>query len=91
MKKPEDSDQTPWWQPSLILFTKLSAWIGTPVILAVFIGKYLDKKFNTEPWLFLTSVGVAFIFSMFALIYIGMREMKKIEKDAEELKNKKDK
>ncbi|KKR21638.1 MAG: hypothetical protein UT48_C0005G0011 [Parcubacteria group bacterium GW2011_GWE2_39_37] len=90
MKKTENSDQTPWWQPSLILFTKLSAWIGTPVIIAVFVGKYLDKQFNTEPWLFLSCVGVAFVFSMFALIYIGMNEMRKIdEQEKKEDRSKK--
>lgn len=70
----------------MILFTKLSGWIGSPVILAVIVGKYLDKKFNTEPWLFLLSVGIAFVFSMIGLVYYGLREMKKIEEEEERKK-----
>lgn len=71
----------PWWQPSLILFGKLSGWIAGPVIIAIFLGKYLDKKYNTEPWLFLLSVGVAFIFSIFGIVRDSLKEMKRIEKE----------
>lgn len=91
MKNADNSANNSWWQPGLVLFFKLSSWIGGPVIVAVFIGKYLDKHFKTEPWLFLLCVGIAFVFSMFALIYFGTAEMKKIEDEAKKLKNKQDK
>jgi F0F1-type ATP synthase assembly protein I len=73
---------TPWWQPGMFLFFRLSGWIGGPVIIAVFVGKWLDRKYNKEPWLFLISVGVAFVFSMFGIVYDTTRAMKEIEKDA---------
>lgn len=65
------------------LFLKLSGWIGGPIIIAVFVGKALDKKYQTEPWLFLASVGIAFVVSMIAMIKIGLREFKKIENDSQ--------
>ncbi|MEI7498100.1 MAG: AtpZ/AtpI family protein [Candidatus Falkowbacteria bacterium] len=77
---------TPWWQPGLFLFFKLSSWIVTPILLAVFFGKALDRHFGTEPWLFLLTVGIAFVFSMVALVIQSTREIKRIEQ--EELKRK---
>lgn len=76
-----------WWEPALILFSKLSLWIVIPVLIGVMIGKWLDKAFHTEPWLFLASVGIAFIFSMFRLVKDAEDEYKKI--DEEEKKGKK--
>lgn len=70
-----------WWQPGMELFLKLSGWIGGPVIVGVFVGKYLDRKYGTAPWLFLGCVGFSFVISMVALIYIGFKEIKKIEKE----------
>jgi len=88
----KNSGKSPWWQPSLILFTKLSGWIVGPIILAIFIGKYLDKKYNTEPWLFLLSVGFAFAISMVGIVRDALQAMKDIEKQdkiKKDIENKK--
>lgn len=68
-----------WWQPGIVLFARLSSWIVGPILLAVFIGKYLDKKYHSEPWLFLLCTGVSFVVSMIAMVFIGLREFKKID------------
>lgn len=73
--------KVPWWQPHLALFWRLSGYITLPVLAAVMVGKWLDRKFQSAPWLFLLSVGAAFVFSMSALVVIGTREMRKIEKE----------
>lgn len=70
-----------WWQGGMEIFLKMSGWIGGPVIVGTFIGKYLDRKFNTAPWLFLLSVGISFVVSMAMLVHIGLKEMRKIEKE----------
>ena len=71
-----------WWQPSLVLFTKLSVWIAGPIIVAAFIGKWIDKINNSEPWFFLSLVAISFLFSMFVLVKEVTKEYKKIEKEA---------
>lgn len=76
----KDSGKSPWWQPSIILFTRMSGWIAGPIIIAIFVGKYLDQKYNTEPWLFLLSVGVAFLISMVGIVRDAMKAMKEIDK-----------
>jgi len=63
------------------LFLRLSGWIGGPIVLAVFLGRYLDRRYDSDPWLFLATVGAAFVISMVALIKIGFEEFKKIEEE----------
>jgi F0F1-type ATP synthase assembly protein I len=84
----DDEKNTPWWQPGMLLFFRLSGWIGAPVIIGVFVGKWLDRKYGTDPWLFLVTVGFAFIVSMFGIVRDAMKAMKKIEMEAKDKKNK---
>ena len=72
-------NEKPWWRDSVILFVQLSSWIAVPVILALFIGKWLDKKYNTDPWLFLATVIAAFIISTFGIVKEAISAMKKID------------
>lgn len=74
------TEKAAWWQPALLMFLRLATWIAGPVIIALFIGKWLDKKYGTEPWLFLACTGLAFLVSMFGLIKNTIVEYKKIEK-----------
>jgi F0F1-type ATP synthase assembly protein I len=86
MKKDQKNFEAPWWQPSLILFGRLSGWIAVPVVIGVFLGKFLDKKFGTDPWFFLISVGVAFVFSTFGIIRDSLIELNRIEREEKEKK-----
>jgi len=88
MKNNNDNQRAPWWQPGLVLFTKLSGWILGPVILGVILGKWLDRKYGTEPWLFLVTVGLAFFLSMFGIVRDSLREMKRIEREEKAKKKK---
>jgi hypothetical protein len=78
----------PWWRPGLVLFGRLSGWIGGPVIIAVFLGRWLDERYGTDPWLFLLTVGFAFFVSSFGIVRDSLREMKRIEKEEKDKKNK---
>jgi F0F1-type ATP synthase assembly protein I len=68
----------PWWQPALIVFAKATGWIAVPVILALFVGKILDQKLGTSPWVFLGLTVIAFIISMIGIVRETTKEMKKI-------------
>ncbi len=84
-KNPKDL----WWQPGLVLFVKLSGWIAGPIIAGVFIGRWLDKKYHTDPWLFLLIVGIAFLFSTIGIVRESLKEMKRIEDENKKDKDKK--
>jgi len=89
-KNPKEPDKSrDGWQQALVVFARLSVWIAGPVVLAVFLGKWLDRKYDSDPYLFLAAVGAAFLISMAGLIKNTVEEYKRIEKEAEEDKNRK--
>lgn len=55
-------------KPYLFMSLRLSGWILGPVLAGIFIGKWLDGKYKSDPWLFLASMGIAFAISMIGLI-----------------------
>lgn len=75
-------DGQAWWQPAVMMFLRFSYWIFAPVLIAVFVGKWLDNKCNTEPIIFLATVGLAFLISMFGLVKNVKEEYGKIEDEA---------
>jgi len=75
-----EKDDKSWLRPGLVLFYRLSGWIGGPVVVSLFVGKWLDKKYGTEPWLFLVCVGVAFLISSVGIVIEGFKSIKEIEK-----------
>jgi len=87
--KKEQNNKQAWWQPAMLMFAKLSGWIAAPVLIGVFFGKWLDRKYGTEPWLFLASAGVAFLISMVGLVIEAKKEMGKIEKESKKDKKAK--
>ena len=68
----ENEKNKVWWEPALIMFAKVSVWIAVPVICALFIGKYLDKRYGTDPWIFIGATIVGFIISMTAIAKISL-------------------
>lgn len=71
-----------WWVPGVSVFIRLSGWLLIPLIIGTTLGKWLDRKYDTAPWLFLSTISVAFVVCMFGLIKNTMEEFKKIEKAA---------
>lgn len=74
-KRAEDN----WWRPAFVMFSRFFGWIIFPPLIGAGIGMWLDKKYNSEPWLFLASVGAAFIFAMIGLVKNAVKELKKLE------------
>jgi F0F1-type ATP synthase assembly protein I len=79
LNKEDKKTYTAWWLPAVKIFIKLSGWIVFPVIIALFVGKWLDSKFNTSPWLLFLSIIIAFVVSMVVLGISASREMKKMD------------
>ena len=76
-----------WWKPAVMIFSNVSAWIAGPIILALVIGKYLDKRYDSAPWFFIGLTIIAFTVSIGAIWKILVKYIKEIEKEAQE-KNK---
>ncbi|NCN25567.1 hypothetical protein COT94_00755 [Candidatus Falkowbacteria bacterium CG10_big_fil_rev_8_21_14_0_10_37_14] len=67
------------YQPALVLFGKLSVWIGLPAVIALFAGNWLDERLNTAPWGLLSVTMLAFVISMFGLVKEAMASLKNIK------------
>jgi len=80
VEKPKSENQSDWGT-ALKIFINLSVWIAFPVIIGTFLGRWLDRKYHTDPWLFLTTLGVCFLVSMYGLITKAVKEFKKIDQE----------
>lgn len=69
------------WSVALRVMANISGWIAFPVIIGLFLGKWLDERFGTEPWLFLATIGVCFLISIYGLAINALKEFKKIERE----------
>ena len=85
-KEKIDEIKAPWWRDGLIIFAKVSAYIAVPVILASYIGQFLDKKYNTGNLLFLVLIAIACASTMFLIWKEAKIYKKKLEKENKEEK-----
>ena len=71
------------------IIANISGWIAFPVIFGLYLGKWLDKKYGTEPWLFLVTIAACFLISMAGLSLNAVKEFKQVEKDYQQAKKEK--
>ncbi len=79
-KKNKPGKNGAWWQPAVVVFFKFSGLIVVPVIAGLILGRFLDKKYDTEPWLFVAVTAVSFAVSMTLLVFDALKEFKKLDK-----------
>ena len=81
-----ENNKKSYWGDSLIVFMRMSSWIAGPIIVGLFIGKWLDSKYGTAPLIFVISITFSFLCSTFGIVKEAKRYMKTIEKEIEEKK-----
>jgi uncharacterized membrane protein YcjF (UPF0283 family) len=70
-----------WWESGVQLFAQISGWIVFPIIGAIYLGRWLDNKYDKEPWFFLLCVGLAFIITNVGVVKVGLEAMRKVTKE----------
>jgi len=80
----EKKDNKAWWGVGLKLFVQMSGWIVFPILFGIYFGRWLDEKYDKEPWLFLISVGIAFVITNIGIVYQAKKSMNQIIKDAKQ-------
>ena len=65
-------------------------WVAIPVIGALFLGQWLDNKYQTGQVYFLTLTGVAFILSIIGMGKVAIKYLKKAEKADNKLNKEND-
>jgi F0F1-type ATP synthase assembly protein I len=74
-----------WWEPALVIGGQMVGWIVGPLLLALFLGKWLDNKYQSGPRFLLILVGIAFISSNVGIVLNTINFSKSLDKE----KNKK--
>ncbi len=87
---PKNKKEDIWWRPALLMFAQMSGWIGVPVIIALFLGEWLDKRYGTEPWLFIASISTAFVISIIGMVREAKRAMRIMDEVAPPSEEKKE-
>lgn len=65
----------------LRLFFQLWGWLIGPLIIFLFLGRWLDEKYGTNPWLFFLCVGLAFGATIFGILMETLRFLKSIRQE----------
>lgn len=88
-KPSSGNNQEPaWWQPAMTIFSQVTGLIVGPILIALFVGKALDKKYDTDPWFFLGLTAIAFFISCFGIAKVTIDYTKKIEKELADKKQR---
>ena len=87
-EKPKRKDVA-WFAPAIELFSQLAAWLVFPIIVAIFLGKWLDTKFETEPKWYFLCVGISFLITMAGLVKYTLKAVRKMDKMGKELSDEK--
>ena len=74
----------PWWKPAMQVFSEISTWIATPIILAVVFGKMLDNKYDTDNLWLLILAGLAFIVSSYGIVKSVKKYALKVKREEEQ-------
>lgn len=73
-----------WWKEGLMIFAQVSSYIAIPIVVSLYLGKYLDSKYNTEPYIFFLLIALAFLTSMFLIwqtVKIYIKDLKEEDKN----------
>jgi F0F1-type ATP synthase assembly protein I len=71
----------PWWEQGLSFFYQVSGWILGPIIIALLVGKYLDRRFQTAPRYLIISILIAFVISNIGLVLQVLRYSRKLNEE----------
>jgi len=79
--KPNQNYKNYWLQLGLKMFIESTGWIALPVLGALFLGQWLDTRYNAGVLFFFSLTIFAFIISSIGIGITGVKYMKMIEKD----------
>ncbi len=84
-----DKNKNLWWQLGLKIFVESTGWIAIPIIGALFLGRWLDVKYATQPLFFLSLTFLALIISSIGIARIGVKYIRLLEGGKDNSKNNK--
>jgi len=77
-----------YWQKGLNFALELCGWLVGPLVVALFLGDFLDQKYQTAPRYFWILVGLAFAITIIGLAIETIKYTKELEKESKNNKAK---
>lgn len=81
MKKPEDSQIS-----ALSIALQFGYTIAIPLIILALLGRFLDKQFDTSPWLLIAGIILSMVVSSVALVMKFTKIMAQITQEDQKKK-----
>lgn len=76
----KNSQDKELWRLGLNAFAQMSGAIAAPVLIALFVGRFLDQKYQSGHLYFFILTLVAFIISCISIGVLGMKYLNQINK-----------
>ncbi len=76
----KNSQDKELWRLGLQAFAQMSGAIAFPVLIALFVGRFLDQKYQTGHLYFFILTLVAFIVSCVSIGVLGVKYLNQINK-----------
>lgn len=84
MEKSDKKNQETW--SALSLAWQLGYSITIPLVVLALLGRLLDKKFGTSPWLLLSGVLLSLVVSTFTVYFKTIKILKETEDKSKMIK-----
>jgi len=82
------SSKKAWWQSAMTIFGQVTGLIAAPILIALFLGRYLDEKNGSEPWFLIGLTGIALTISSIGIVKVASKYIKQIEQEDKKSKQK---
>lgn len=70
---------------------RLGYSIAVPLVILLLVGRLLDKRFGTSPWLLLTGLGVSFVITNMLMFREAFRVMRQADGESKNVPSRVDK
>ena len=80
-KEEKSTSDREYWMFALRIVTEFGGIIALPAVLFALLGRYLDERFRTMPWLLILCLAIALTFSAITV----WRRAKELGKEYEKL------
>ncbi len=85
----QDTRESGFWQ-GLKLAWEMGYTIALPLVFLALLGRFLDKKFATSPWLLLTGILISIIISTLSIYFKTIKIIADIDQKSKKQQTKKE-
>jgi F0F1-type ATP synthase assembly protein I len=77
-----------WWSPELGPFLTLGLQLAIAVVVFLFLGRWLDQKFGTTPWLTLAGAAIGIAGGLIKFLRTALRLGKDADREMHKRREK---